>query len=76
VALQIPPSWEGRDLVTAESVRAAHEAGLEVHVWTIDDPREIERLLRLGVDGIVTDRPDVARRVIDGLSNEGNERKR
>ena len=68
VALQIPPSWEGRELVTAESVRAAHEAGLEVHVWTIDEPGEIERLLRLGVDGIVTDRPDVACRVCERLS--------
>lgn len=67
-ALQIPPSWEGRDLVTAESVRAAHAVGLEVHVWTIDDPGEIARLLRLGVDGIVTDRPDVARRVFDELA--------
>ncbi|MFM7734822.1 MAG: glycerophosphodiester phosphodiesterase [Alphaproteobacteria bacterium] len=67
VALQIPPSWEGRELVTVDSVRAAHEIGLEVHVWTIDEAAEIERLLRIGVDGIVTDRPDVARRVYESL---------
>lgn len=59
-ALQIPPSWEGTDLVTPSSVEAAHRLGLEVHVWTIDDPGEIDRLLDLGVDGIMTDDPPVA----------------
>ena len=67
VALQIPPAWGGKQLVTADSVAAAHDVGLEVHVWTIDDPAEMERLLRLGVDGIVTDRPDVGRDVLTGL---------
>ena len=67
VALQIPPSWEGRALVTADSVAAAHDLGLEVHVWTIDEPGEMERLLALGVDGIVTDRPDVARALYERL---------
>lgn len=67
VALQIPPSWDGRALVTEESVAAAHRLGVEVHVWTIDDPGEMERLLALGVDGIVTDRPDVARGVFERL---------
>ena len=65
-ALQVPPSYEGIPIVTAESVAAAHRHGLEVHVWTIDDPAEIDALLDLGVDGIMTNLPalglDVFRR--------------
>jgi glycerophosphoryl diester phosphodiesterase len=56
-ALQIPPAHAGIDLVTPASVSAAHRAGLEVHVWTINDAAEIERLLDLGVDGVMSDLP-------------------
>jgi len=56
-ALQIPPSHAGLDLVTPESVAAAHQQRLEVHVWTINDAEEIERLLDLQVDGIMSDLP-------------------
>jgi glycerophosphoryl diester phosphodiesterase len=41
-----------------------HDAGVEVHVWTINDADDMTRLLDVGVDGIVTDRPDVALAVI------------
>jgi glycerophosphoryl diester phosphodiesterase len=62
----VPPSYEGIAIVTAESVAAAHRHGLEVHVWTIDDPAEMNILLDLGVDGIMTNLPalglDVFRR--------------
>ncbi|TMB54291.1 MAG: glycerophosphodiester phosphodiesterase, partial [Deltaproteobacteria bacterium] len=51
VALQIPPAFGDITLVTAESVAAAHRLGLEVHVWTINEPAEMEALLDLGVDG-------------------------
>ena len=57
VALQIPPAFGDITLVTAESVAAAHRLGLEVHVWTINEPAEMEALLDLGVDGIMTDFP-------------------
>jgi glycerophosphoryl diester phosphodiesterase len=63
LALQIPPEFHDVPLVTAETVAAAHTLGLEIHVWTINDPREIERLLALGVDGIMSDFPGRLRAV-------------
>jgi glycerophosphoryl diester phosphodiesterase len=56
-ALQIPPAYGDIELVTAESVAAAHAHGLEVHVWTINEEPEMHRLLDLGVDGLMTDFP-------------------
>jgi len=56
-ALQIPPAHAGIELVTSASVAAAHRLGLEVHVWTINDAAEIERLLDLAVDGVMSDLP-------------------
>lgn len=58
-ALQIPARALGLDTVTPALIDRYHRAGLEVHVWTINDPREMRRLLDLGVDGIVTDRADL-----------------
>jgi len=58
-ALQIPPDAFGRPLVTRELVEAAHQLGLFVHVWTINDADEMKRLLGLGVDGLMSDLPGV-----------------
>jgi glycerophosphoryl diester phosphodiesterase len=52
-------------LVDGRFIRRAHRAGLPVHVWTIDDMDEMHRLLDLGVDGIMTDRPAVLRSVME-----------
>lgn len=57
--LQIPPRYGDVDVVTESFVAAAHDAGVAVHVWTINDREEMARLLDLGVDGIVSDRPTV-----------------
>lgn len=57
-ALQIPPEYKGMPLVTEESLKAAHSFGCEIHVWTINEPHEIERLLDLKVDGVMSDFPD------------------
>src|SRR5262249_53828260 len=57
IALQVPPSFAGVSIVTAASVAAARALGLEVHVWTINDETEMDVLLDLGVDGIMTDFP-------------------
>jgi glycerophosphoryl diester phosphodiesterase len=64
-ALQIPTRFGDIDLVTAESVAAAHHRGLEVHVWTINQRDEMQQLLALGVDGIMSDLPGLARAVAD-----------
>lgn len=53
--------------VDAALVAACHERGLLVNVWTVDDPGRIAELAALGVDGIVTNVPDVARAVLDSL---------
>ncbi|WOI56999.1 glycerophosphodiester phosphodiesterase family protein [Palleronia sp. LCG004] len=62
--LQVPTSWNGITIVTDRFVAAAHRRGAQVHVWTVDEPDEMERLLDLGVDGLMTDRPRVLRDVM------------
>ncbi len=56
---QVPETWEGRRIVTPRFVREAHRRNIPVHVWTVDDPRDMRRLLAWGVDAIQTDRPDL-----------------
>jgi glycerophosphoryl diester phosphodiesterase len=56
---QVPVNQGRVALVTRRFVEAAHRLGIQVHVWTIDDRAEMARLLDLGVDGIMTDRPQV-----------------
>jgi glycerophosphoryl diester phosphodiesterase len=51
--------------VTPRMVRLLHRAGVEVHVWTVNDPAVMSRLLDWGVDGLVTDRCDVLKNLID-----------
>ncbi|MHB1518944.1 MAG: glycerophosphodiester phosphodiesterase [Acidimicrobiales bacterium] len=70
VALQVPCSYGGLTLVDERFVEAAHQLGLAVHVWTIEEEPEMERLCDLGVDGIITDRPSALAGLLDrrGLS--------
>jgi glycerophosphoryl diester phosphodiesterase len=63
--LQVPTVQWGVRVVDAALIRAAHRRGLQVHVWTIDDRGEMGRLLDLGVDGIMTDRPSLLREVLE-----------
>ena len=63
-AAQVPPRAQRIEVVTEGFVSTAHLRGIAVHVWTIDDRAEMERLLDLGVDGIMTDDPDLLRDVM------------
>ena len=63
-ALQVPVSYKSVPVVTPGLVRRAHELGLFVHVWTVNEPGEMHRLLDLGVDGILTDRADLLKDVL------------
>ena len=58
-AVQVPTRYKGLEVVDERFVATAHRWGVEVHVWTVDEPAEMRRLLDLGVDGLVTDRPDL-----------------
>lgn len=59
-ALQVPPARGRLRVVTPRFVRQAHQEGALVQVWTVNTPVEVTRLLKMGVDGIISDRPDVA----------------
>lgn len=63
-AAQVPPRQSGLPLVTKALVGGARRLDVGVHVWTIDDPAEMHRLLDLGVDGIMTDQPAVLKDVL------------
>ncbi len=59
------PTRVGRwRLATADLVEHAHNCGVEVHVWTIDDEASMNELIDLGVDGIMTDRPTLLKEVL------------
>jgi len=55
----------GMRIVDRAFVEMAHHHEIQVHVWTIDDPDEMNALLDLGVDGLMTDEPEVLRDVLD-----------
>ena len=63
-ALQVPPTFGEMPIITRESVERAHRVGLEVHAWTIDDEDEMRALLDLGVDGLITNVPHRAARLL------------
>ncbi len=59
-ALQVPETQGSLTVVTPHFVRAAHDRGLLVHVWTVNATADMKRLVAMGVDGLITDRPDRA----------------
>jgi glycerophosphoryl diester phosphodiesterase len=64
-ALQLPTlGWLG--LTSSEFIRGAHDRGLAVHFWTVDEPERMRALIAAGADGVMTNRPDVLARVLEG----------
>ena len=61
---QVPVNQYGLRIVDRKFVERAHEMDLQVHVWTIDDPSEMNRLIDLGVDGLMTDCPEILKSVL------------
>jgi glycerophosphoryl diester phosphodiesterase len=70
-AAQVPMRQGWMPLVDVRFVETAHRAGVQVHVWTVDDDLTMRRLLDLGVDGIMTDRPSVLKRVLESRGQWG-----
>lgn len=69
-ALQIPEMAYGIQIVTPRFVRDAHANGTAVHVWTVNEVADMERLLAMGVDGIMSDHPDRLLRLLGRLDSE------
>lgn len=65
VAAQVPEHQSGIRVVDRSFLRTAHARGLQVHVWTVNDPARMHHLLDLGVDGIMTDHIDTLRKVME-----------
>lgn len=63
--LDMPFVWQGMRLVDPDLLAACAARGLWVNAWTVDSPDEMRYLLHIGVGGIMTDRPDVLRQVMD-----------
>lgn len=67
-SVQGPERAIGLQVTSQRMIRRLHEAGVEVHVWTVNDPIRMRQLLELGVDGLVTDRADLALGVVKEFS--------
>ncbi len=59
VSVQVPMSYAGVNILTPALVKAAHKLNLRIDVWTINDPGIMQSLIEMGVDGVITDRPDL-----------------
>ena len=65
-SLQVPEESGGITVMTPAFVKAAHERNLAVEPWTINDAETMKKLIDWGVDGIITDRPDILMEVLGG----------
>ena len=70
-ALQVPDIYRGIRVVSPRTISVAHGLNLDMHVWTIDDASTMRLLLGWGVDGLMSDRPDVLAQVLTDLGQLG-----
>jgi glycerophosphoryl diester phosphodiesterase len=68
-AFQVPEQFAGIKVLTPHFIKAAQQRGVRVEVWTVNDSADMSRFLRQGVDGIITDRPDLMRQVLQATSD-------
>lgn len=66
-ALQMPLQSAGFDLTQRQVIHRAHQHNQAVHYWTVDDPQIMRQLAQRGADGIITDRPDLARKMFQEM---------
>ncbi|MGH8622734.1 MAG: glycerophosphodiester phosphodiesterase, partial [Burkholderiales bacterium] len=57
--------WQERSTLDEQLVKTVHGLGAEIIAWTVDNPADMERFVRWGVEGICTNHPERARRVVD-----------
>jgi glycerophosphoryl diester phosphodiesterase len=69
-ALQVPDTYGSVRIVSRTTVEAAHRLGIDLHVWTVDERSHMEALVAVGVDGLMTDRPDILANVLGKESSE------
>lgn len=67
--IQVPMEVNGFRLDEQRLVNAVHNKNMKIHYWTVNEPDKIKRLLELKVDGIITDRPDIVKQVINETNN-------
>ena len=67
-ALQIPEFYFGVRVLSQRFMNEAHQRNLPIHVWTVDDPEDMRRLVDMGVDGLQTDRPDLLAEVLSDVA--------
>lgn len=66
-AMQIP-EWDGRTrIITRRFIRDAHRSGTAVHMWTVNETQDMQRLIDLGIDGLMTDYPDRLLKLLERL---------
>ena len=70
-AIQVSETYRGVRIITPGFIRAAHDLGVRVDAWTVNAEDDMRRLLAIGVDGIMTDHPDVLARLLEGDGRDG-----
>jgi len=68
-ALQVPMQVDEINIVTPSFIKAAHQRGMQVHVWTLNTKQEMQQAIKMGVDGIITDRPKLLREIVQQQSS-------